>query len=62
MTSRILGLIGVLWGGAILFWRFTSEAAPSANPSYRTGQTAAMVFAGFLVVVGAYYLFRPSRG
>jgi hypothetical protein len=50
MRSRILGGIGVVWGGA----------APERSGAYGAGQTAALVFAVLLVAVGGYYLLKGS--
>lgn len=62
MMSRILGAIGVLWGGAIVV-RQLSGAAPEGSPgsAYATGQMIGTIFGAFLALVGAYFLFRPRR-
>ena len=59
MRNRIFGVIGVVWGGAMLVSAFL-RAAPEASGAYGAGQTAALVFAVLLVAVGGYYLVRGS--
>lgn len=59
MRNRILGGIGVVWGGAMLV-SASLRAAPERSGAYGAGQTAALVFAVLLVVVGGYYLLKGS--
>jgi hypothetical protein len=56
--SRILGLIGVLWGGAILAMKLFGGAQPTAGGAYGAGQNAGLVMGGLLFVVGLYYLIK----
>lgn len=56
--NRVLGLIGVIWGGAILLSRFLSASPPSGSGAYGAGRAAGLVFAILLLVVGGYYLFK----
>ena len=55
--NRILGGIGVLWGGGILLFRLFGSQ-PAAAGAYGAGQTAGLVFGGLLFVVGLYYLIK----
>ncbi len=57
MRQRVLGGIGVLWGGGILLSRVLN-GPPQGNPDYVAGRNAALVFGALLLVVGAYYLLR----
>jgi hypothetical protein len=59
MRNRIFGLIGVLWGGAILVSAF-SQGGAQGSGAYAAGQNAALVFAVVLVAVGGYYLLKGS--
>jgi hypothetical protein len=61
MVSRIFGLIGMVWGGAVVLQYFMSDSQPTGNSDYQAGQTGALIFAGCMAIVGAYYLFRSSR-
>lgn len=60
MRNRIFGAIGVLWGGAILAFRFFGRH-PETSGAYALGQTAAILLGGLLFVVGLYYLVKGSR-
>jgi hypothetical protein len=60
MRNRIFGAIGVIWGGLILVNAYLS-GGPQGSGSYAAGQTAALVFAVLLVLVGGYYLMRVGR-
>jgi hypothetical protein len=54
---RILGAIGLLWGGALLLRAYLA-GGPVGTGAYRDGQIAALVFAALLVLVGGYYLLK----
>ena len=54
MRNRVLGGIGVLWGGLILLGRLSEGGAGA----YGAGQVVGLVFAVLLLVVGLYYLVR----
>lgn len=58
MRNRILGLIGVIWGGFILFGRLTADRAVEVPGAYAAGQMAGLVFAAPLLVVGLFYLIK----
>jgi hypothetical protein len=60
MRNRIFGAIGVIWGGLMLVSAFL-RGGPQGSGSYAAGQTAALVFAVFLVVVGGYYLVKGGQ-
>lgn len=62
MIRKILGAVGLLWGGAIIY-KFVSAGgmAATGTSAYAQGQQAGqmlgMVFAICLVLAGAYALF-----
>lgn len=58
MRNRILGAIGVLWGGLILLGRLSAGRAVDRAGAYGAGQTVALVFAVLMLLVGLYYLVR----
>jgi hypothetical protein len=60
MRNRILGAIGVLWGGFILVGRVAADR-PVEPGAYAAGQTAGLVFAVLLLVVGLFYLIKGGR-
>lgn len=59
MRNKIVGGIGMLWGGAILANQILGGPSDESE-AYQVGQTVAMVFGGLMFVVGAYYLFKKS--
>jgi hypothetical protein len=62
VRQRVLGGIGVLWGGLILLSRVFGGAPPAGSGAYGAGRNAALVFAVLLFSVGLYYLLRKSSG
>jgi hypothetical protein len=60
MRNRILGAIGVIWGGLMLVSALL-RGGPQGSGAYAAGQTAGLVFAVLLVLVGSYYLIKGGR-
>jgi hypothetical protein len=60
MRNRIFGAIGLIWGGLMLVSAFL-RGGPQGTGSYAVGQTAALVFAVLLVLVGGYYLTKRGE-
>lgn len=56
--NRILGVIGVLWGGGMLLARLARGGDVAANEAFATGQTIGLVFGALLALVGLYYLIK----
>lgn len=57
--SRILGVIGVLWGGGMLLARVARGAGDAAtNEAYAAGQMVGLIFGALLFLVGLYYLIK----
>lgn len=62
MRQRIVGGIGVVWGGLILMNRLLSGGPAPGNRSYVAGQNVALAFGVLLFAVGLYYVLKkPSR-
>ena len=59
MRNRILGAIGVIWGGGILISRIFKDAPEDAG-AYAVGQAVGLVFGGLLFCVGLYFLIRGA--
>jgi hypothetical protein len=57
---RIVGAIGVIWGGLILA-RALFVGGPEGSGTYRQGQVGALIFAALLVIVGGYYLVKGNN-
>jgi hypothetical protein len=60
MRNRILGAIGVVWGGGILVSAFL-RGGPAGSGAYATGNTAGIVVGAMLFIVGGYYLIRGGK-
>jgi hypothetical protein len=58
MRNRILGAIGVVWGGLILLGRAVSDGPVDRPAAYAAGQMAGLIFAALLLVVGLFYLIK----
>jgi len=61
MRRKVLGAIGVVWGGGLLALHLTRGAGPSRIGRYAAGRGPALVFAVLLFGIGLYYLLRPAR-
>lgn len=57
MRNRIFGLIGVVWGGAVLISSLVKGGVQGSG-AYAAGQSGAMVFASLMLLVGMYYLVK----
>lgn len=55
--NRIFGIIGVVWGGAVVVSGFFRSLAADNTP-YAAGQIAGFVLAGLMFFVGLYYAIR----
>jgi hypothetical protein len=60
MRNRILGAIGVIWGGLILLGRLIGGSPEEGAGAYAAGQMTGVVFGVLLLVVGLYYLTRSN--
>ena len=62
MRNRIVGLIGVFWGGAIVVTRLLAGgAAGGESGAYAAGQTGGLVLGVLLFGVGVYCLFKRVK-
>jgi hypothetical protein len=53
---RILGLIGLLWGGAVLVNTFILQNGPKSSGPFAAGERTAIIFAILMVLVGSHAL------
>jgi len=60
MRNRVLGAIGVIWGGLILLGRLIGGDPEEGAGAYAAGQMTGVVFGVLLLVVGLYYLTRSN--
>jgi hypothetical protein len=61
MRNKILGAIGILWGGAILLRYFLNRGSAEGDAAYASGQKAAVVFGGLLFAVGVFYFLKRPK-
>lgn len=55
MKNRLLGLIGILWGGFLLFNWLTGNVVQGV---YGAGQAGAALFGALSSIAGLYFLVR----
>lgn len=58
MKNKILGIIGIIWGGGIVLRWMLADTTSSGNPAYDAGYSTAVIFGAVLLIVGLYYVFR----
>ena len=58
MRNKVYGIIGVLWGGAIVGRKLLTDTPATGSSAYQAGQMGAVVFGAILFLAGLYYLFK----
>ncbi|MDP5192021.1 hypothetical protein [Rheinheimera baltica] len=59
MLNKILGVIGVVWGSAIIInWILTPAAG---NEAYNMGQLLSVVFGVVLAIAGGYTILNAKQ-
>ncbi len=61
MRNKIIGAIGILWGGAILLRYFLNRNTVAGDSAYASGQKAAVVFGALLLIVGLFSLAKGMK-
>ncbi len=59
--NRIFGIIGAVWGGAVLvssFFLSTSDETLSGSSAYAAGHTGGYFLAALMFAVGLYYAIK----
>jgi hypothetical protein len=54
MRNRIMGAIGILWGGSLLLFKLLGGGQPQGSGAYGAGQTGGLIFGALLMAVGMY--------
>ena len=60
MKAKILGVVGLVWGGVILI-RFFFFSLYEVNPAYKAGRYSALIFGFIIIILGIYSLFKKKR-
>ena len=60
MRTTILGMFGILWGGAIIVSGIL-ERSDAPDPTHALGDLIALAFGGLILVAGARTLLRCLR-
>lgn len=60
MRNRIFGIIGILWGGAVVV-SFLMREKPVADGAYGAGQSAALILGAVMLIAGVYYTFKGDK-
>lgn len=60
MRNKILGGIGILWGGAIVNRWLLGSSPLSGTTAYQTGQAFAVALGAAMFVAGLYCFFKKS--
>src|SRR5688500_1388625 len=58
---RILGLIALVWGGAVLLSHLLGVGRIEGGDAYASGQYAGLAFGGLLFAAGLYAVIRGGR-
>ena len=62
MRNKIVGGIGVVWGGAVVVsGLLRGQAESTGSSAYQTGQMTGLIFGGLLFVMGLYYLLKGGK-
>lgn len=56
--NRILGVVGIVWGGAIVLGRLTGAPPPTVDAAYAAGQNVALALGTLLAAAGLYYAVK----
>ena len=60
MRNKIFGVIGTLWGGAILINGLLGQPQQGSE-AYQAGQMGALVFGAIMLAAGLYYFFKKPK-
>jgi hypothetical protein len=60
MRNRVFGIIGIVWGGAIVAWAIY-KGGPSGRGAFAAGEIAGMVMGGLMLIAGISALLKGNR-
>ena len=60
MRNKILGTIGVVWGGAVLISAIV-QGGPHGSGAYATGQMIGFAIGALMLVAGGYTLVNSFK-
>ena len=58
MRNKILGAIGIIWGGLIVGNKIIGGSHTGGSDAYQAGQTGAVIFGAIMLIAGPYYFFK----
>ena len=58
MKHKIIGVIGVIWGGSIVARWLFADTQVSGNSAFQAGQSTAVIFGALVLAAGLYYFFK----
>jgi hypothetical protein len=61
MSHRLIGVIGVLWGGGMLLFGLLSGGQAQVKGAYAAGQSVGWLFGLVLFLTGIYYLAKSPK-
>jgi hypothetical protein len=61
MKNRIVGAIGILWGGSAIVRWYLGQIPDSGGADLQEGYHGAIVFGVLLFVGGIYYFFKKPE-
>ena len=59
MRNKIIGGVGILWGGAIVARYFLAEQT-AGSEAYQLGKTGAVIIGLVMLIWGLYYVFKKQ--
>lgn len=61
MRNKIVGAIGILWGGAIVAHRLIAGPSAQGSSAYQMGQSLAVLLGAAMLAAGLYYFFGKAK-
>lgn len=58
MRNKIVGGIGIVWGGALLVRWLMVDAPVAGSAAYQSGQSGAVLIGTVMLAAGLYYFFN----
>lgn len=59
--DRIFGLIGIIWGGAVILYRLFGSVPAGAAEGYTLGRNISFVLGVFMLILGLIFFFKRQK-